>query len=138
MKSTRLIFSLPLAALGLGGLLLTGCAAQTSAGNRAVGRKSAFFVSAVQPDSSETTSPIAVRKKVKRAAAPELQAEAEPPRVWKSAPEAAEQPAPEPQAPAAAEPAPKPKPQAAAEPVLKRRGPLTRADAIEIDNQVMP
>jgi hypothetical protein len=149
MKSKNLLFVLPLAALGLGGLLLTGCAvANQPMAKRGGGWNSSISAAQAQPASEGTISLFAAKKKVKPTAEPEPQAavEPEPARVWKAAPKADAQPAPtvaaEPasasQPEAAAEPAPESQPKIAAEPAPKKRGPLTRAEEKEIDNQVMP
>lgn len=136
MNPTSLLFALPLASLGLGGFLLTGCAVAGQPMSQSARKSSTFSVAQEQPAAESTTSLLAVRKKMKTTVDPEPQVavEPEPARVWKAAPKADDQPAPK----VAAEPASESPPQAAAETAPKKRGPLTRTEEKEIDNQVMP
>ena len=149
MKLKNILLALPLAALGLGGLLLTGCAvAGQPMAKRGGGWNSSVSAAQAQSGSGNTTSSLIAVRKAKRTADPEPPAavEPEPPREWKTAPKADVQPEPtvaaEPasgaQPEAAAEPIPESQPKIAAEPAPKKRGPLTRAEEKEIDNQVMP
>jgi hypothetical protein len=142
MKLKNLLFTLPLAALGLGGLLLTGCAvAGQPMAKRGGGWGSPVSAAQEQPGSTKSLSMFAAKK-----VAAEPAAEPEPARVWKAAPKADAQPAPqvaaEPasgsQPEAAAEPTPESQTTIAAESAPKKRGPLTRSEENEIDNQVMP
>lgn len=139
MKPKNLLFALPLAAFSLGGLLLTGCAVAGQPMAKGGGWGASVSAAPEQADAAVTTSVFAA-KKVRAKPAPEPQplVAAEP----LPEPKAAAEPASAVQAPAAAEPAAEPAPESepaiAAEPAPKKRGPLTRTEEKEIDNQVMP
>jgi len=123
MKPPSVLILLPMAASAAATLFLTGCAVQ-------------------QPMARQRTWTAAEETPVARGmlAAPAAKRPAAKAKTMAAAPEPAPEPAAEQAAEpaAAAEPAPEPQTQAAAEPTPKRRGPLTRSEEIEIDNQVMP